>query len=186
MNPDIVILTEAVRIEGLAQRALLDGEPSSAGFLAAAALYRASWEAAAPDAFGRLVGLIKAAVIAGDAAEAATYVIGQIADERDSPVAAYAHAVASIVQGDDDTASRSAREMARGGEAFAAPAAALEALASCSRPAYRRAIATIVADFEGRVAHLTGVPIADTAVMLERLASRRGMDVRPVSRVMPG
>jgi hypothetical protein len=183
---DLELLSEAIRTEGDAQRALLAGEEAAVGFLAASALYRASWEAAAPDAFGRLVGMIKAAVIAGDAAEAAAYVLEQIPDERVSPVAAYAHAIASMVRGDDGTASWSAREMLGGGEAFAAPAAAIEALAIRSRPRYGKALATIVADFEGRDAHLTGVAIADTAVMLERLASRRGMDVRPVSATLPG
>jgi hypothetical protein len=37
------------------------------------------------------------------------------------------------------------------------------------------AVAAIVADFESRSEHLTGVPIADTALMLERLAAERGI-----------
>ena len=39
-----------------------------------------------------------------------------------------------------------------------------------------RALQAIVADFEGRDAHLTGVAIADTAVMLESLAARWGIE----------
>jgi hypothetical protein len=41
----------------------------------------------------------------------------------------------------------------------------------------------IVADFEGRDEHLTGVPIADTALMLERLAG--GLASRPASPLLP-
>jgi hypothetical protein len=43
----------------------------------------------------------------------------------------------------------------------------------------------IVEDFEGREAHLTGVPIADTALMLERLAERRGLAAHPESLLLP-
>jgi hypothetical protein len=42
-----------------------------------------------------------------------------------------------------------------------------------------------VADFEGREQHLTGVPIADTVLMLERFANARGMASRPVSALLP-
>jgi hypothetical protein len=42
-----------------------------------------------------------------------------------------------------------------------------------------------VRDFEGRDAHLTGVPIADTALMLEALAAPRGMTARVDSPLMP-
>ena len=43
----------------------------------------------------------------------------------------------------------------------------------------------IVADFEGRDEHLTGVAIADTALMFVRLAEARGMAFRPSSRLLP-
>ena len=185
MARDGELLREAIAVEGTAQRALLAGEPFAAGFMGAAALYRESWEAAVPEAYGRLVGLIKAAVIGGDAADAAAYVVAAIPSERDSPVAAYAHAVASLARGDDGGAGWSAREMRAGGPAFVHAAEAIEALAVRNRQGYRRALAAIVADFEGRDAHLTGVAIADTALMLERLAERRGMEVRPASALLP-
>ena len=40
-------------------------------------------------------------------------------------------------------------------------------------------------DFAAREAHLTGVPIADTAVMLETLAVPRRMACRPASPLVP-
>jgi hypothetical protein len=46
-------------------------------------------------------------------------------------------------------------------------------------------VAAIVADFEGRDEHLTGVPIADTALMLERLAGARGLAAHPASALLP-
>ena len=42
-----------------------------------------------------------------------------------------------------------------------------------------------MADFAGRDAHLTGVAIADTAVMLEAFAAPRGMAANPPSPLLP-
>ncbi|HWT26182.1 MAG TPA: hypothetical protein VN213_21925, partial [Solirubrobacteraceae bacterium] len=61
------LLEDAVAQEARGQRALLAGTPGAAAELRAAAeLYRRSWEAAPPRSFGRLVGMLKAAVLAGD------------------------------------------------------------------------------------------------------------------------
>ena len=43
----------------------------------------------------------------------------------------------------------------------------------------------IVRDFEGRDAHLTGVPVADTAMLMEALAAPRGLAAHPASPLMP-
>ena len=69
--------------------------------------------------------------------------------------------------------------MHAGGEAFARTADALGALAAGDRAAYDPALRAIVADFEARDAHLTGVAIADTAIMLDRLAEPRGLGGLP-------
>ena len=42
-----------------------------------------------------------------------------------------------------------------------------------------------MADFEAREEHLTGVPIADTALVLERLAERRRLAAHPRSALLP-
>jgi hypothetical protein len=89
------------------------------------------------------------------------------------------------VTNEDAAAAGAGAEMAAGGDAFERTAAALVGLARRDQTAYGQALAAIVADFEERDAHLTGVAIADTAVMLERLAVPRGLQVRPVSPVMP-
>ena len=62
---------------------------------------------------------------------------------------------------------------------------AIEALAAADRDAYTGAVHAIVADFETRESHLTGVPIADTALMFERLAERRGLAAAPESELLP-
>ena len=54
------------------------------------------------------------------------------------------------------------------------------ALARRDEPAYAAALRAVIADFEARDLHLTGVAIADTALVLERLAEPRGLAQRPV------
>lgn len=185
MADHLELLGLALIAEAEGQRVLLAGGLAPEPFTRAATAYRASWEWAPPESFGRLAGAVKAAILAGDAEPTARYVLGQVPADASSPVAAYASAVARLVLGDDALAAASSVAMAAGGEAFERTAAALGALARRDQPAYAAALLAIVADFEGRDAHLTGVAIADTAVMLERLAAPRGMQVAPSSPVLP-
>jgi len=180
-------LREAIAFERAAQQALLRGDVARSGalFREAAERYRASWEAAGPQAYGRLIGLLKASILWGEGGHAAAYVHAQLAGRPDSPAAAYACALAALAQGDDEAALPAIEGMRGGGEAFARTAAALYALARGDREAYATAVTAIVADFAVRERHLTGVAFADTAVMLERLAAPRGMAARPASSVMP-
>jgi len=184
---DQQLLREAIDVERTAQQALLRGDVarSRTGFRVAAERYRASWEAAGPRAFGRLIGFLKASILEGEGGHAAAYVRAQLADGCDSPPACYALALAATAQGDDEVALPAIDGMRAGGEAFARAADALYALAHGDRAGYAAAVQAIVADFAAREDHLTGVPIADTAVMLERLAAPRGMAARPASTVMP-
>ena len=61
----------------------------------------------------------------------------------------------------------------------------LRGAASSDGAAYASALSEIVADFEARERHLSGVAVADTALVLERLADARGMAVHPQSRLVP-
>jgi hypothetical protein len=75
--------------------------------------------------------------------------------------------------------------MREGSDAFGRTAAAIEALADGDAAAYTAALREIVADFESRSEHLTGVPIADTALMLELLAEDRGITGGIQSALLP-
>ena len=185
-GPHVEEMEAAIRADGEGLRALLDGDDERARerLAEAVARYRASWELAPPRSYGRLVGMLKAAVIAGDAAAAAAYVRAQIA-EADSPPSSYALATAALVQGDDDAAGALAAGMRAGSPAFGRAADAIEALAGGDAEAYAAAVRVIVADFESREEHLTGVPVADTALMLERLAEPRGLAAHPQSALLP-
>ena len=75
--------------------------------------------------------------------------------------------------------------MREGSPAFGRAADAIAALAAGDADAYASAVRAIVSDFEGREEHLTGVPVADTALMLERLAEPRGLAAHPASALLP-
>ena len=176
-------MREAIAADGEAQRALLAGEDAREPLRRAVNAYRASWEAAPPRSFGRLVGFAKASILAGE--NPAPYVREQLRNQCDSPPACWALALAALADGDDDAARRAGDGMLAGSEPFGRAARAVAALASRDRAAYAAAIAAIVADFEGREEHLTGVPIVDTVLVLDRLAERRGIAVHPRSPLLP-
>ncbi|MDX6690183.1 MAG: hypothetical protein QOG15_1640 [Solirubrobacteraceae bacterium] len=170
----------AIAAEGEAHAALLahDRDAARAAYLRAADNYRASWALAPPKSYGRLVGLLKASVLAGEAPAAAAEVRGELADDpgaAGSPVASYVLAVAAIIEGDDDAVAPLAEIMEPRGGAFARTASALRALAANDADGYATAAAAIEADFAARDEHLTGVAIADTAIMLELIAGERGL-----------
>ncbi len=181
-------MTTAVERDGEGQQALLSGdrEAARAAFGAAAELYRQSWEAAPPSAYGRLVGMLKSAVLAGGGVPEARYARTALG-ERDpqSSTASYAQALAALILEEDEDASIWAVRMGAGTDAFGRTGEALVALAARDGGKYAAALAAIVHDFEQRTEHLTGVAVADTALMLATLAARRGMVVAIESTVLP-
>jgi hypothetical protein len=180
------LLEEAVATEAVAHRLLFDGERVRARtrFHDAAVLYRRSWEAAKPDAYGRLVGMLKASVLSGSAAEEARYVRA-LHLQTESPVAAYALGIAALVAGDDRGARQLAQRLRTASDAFRRAGEGIAAIADRDPQRTREAVEAIAADFEARDDHLTGVRIADTALMLLELARARGLEVELVSPVLP-
>jgi hypothetical protein len=185
-GPHAEEMQEAIRLDGEAQRLLLEGDAGAgaARMREAVARYRRSWELAPPRSYGRLIGMLKAAIIACDAEDAAAYAREQVG-EADSPPSHYVVALAALVAGDDEAARAAAEGMREGSPPFGRAAEAIEALATGDGDRYAVALRAIVSDFEARDDHLTGVPIADTALMLERLAEPRGLAARPASALLP-
>jgi hypothetical protein len=174
------LMLAAIKVEGEAHAALLAGDTdaATAAYARAVEQYRASWAVAPPKSYGRLVGLLKAAVLGGSGRAAADEVRAALDGDPDaagSPVASYVLAVAALIAGDDDAVAPLAEVMEPRGGAFERTAAALRALAAGDRAAYATAAAAIADDFAGREEHLTGVAIADTAIMLEIVAGERGL-----------
>jgi hypothetical protein len=181
-------MTAAVERDRRAQQALLEGDRQGArtAFAEAAELYRQSWEVAPPSAYGRLVGMLKSAVLAGGGGSEARYVFSALPEaDPESATASYARALAALISGDDQEAEVWAARMGTGTDAFGRTAEAIAALAVQDEARYAAALTAIVRDFEQRSDHLTGVPIADTALMLSELAARRGMAVAIESPVLP-
>jgi hypothetical protein len=181
-------LTAAIDRDAAAHRALFAGDRDAARaeFAQAAELYRRSWEAASPTSYGRLIGMLKSAVLAGDGDDESAYATRELREDRsESPSAAYVRALAALIAGDDAEASRWAARMRGGSNAFDRTAEAIDGLARRDRDRYRDAVGTIVRDFEQRADHLTGVAIADTALMLQELAARREIAATLESPVLP-
>jgi hypothetical protein len=176
---------------GLAR--LMQGrEAESAGWLVRSAEYfRKSLEDAPPASWGRLIGAVKARLLAGDAEGAradARWALEQRPEESGSPIGRYAAVLALLALGEDEAALPLADELRRGPpEAFPAPVAdSLAALAKGEEDAYRDAAGRVLRSFEEREAYLEDIPVADTVLVLQALAAARGIAARLTSPLLPG
>jgi hypothetical protein len=156
----------------------------------AAARWRESWEYATPTSWGRPIGAIKAALIAGhaeDAGEYARWALELGAGDAESAIGRYAAALALLVLGRDAEAARLARSL-RGRDGF--PPAVAEALAGCAArdlAGYGEAVRAVLVSFETRESYLEDVPVADTVIALQALAAARGIAAElPPSTLLPG
>jgi tetratricopeptide (TPR) repeat protein len=144
----------------------------------AAARWRESIEGAPAGSWGRPIGALKAHVLAGDwaAAEAdAQWALGLGADSAESPIGRYAAALALLVLGDAPRA-RVAADALRTGEGFPrAVADALAFLVAEDVVGYTNAVEAVLRSFETRDEYLEDMPVADTVLVLQALAGRRGL-----------
>ncbi len=169
---------------GLAR--LMQGRDAEAAgwFARSGERYRESWPDAPPGSWGRLIGALKARILAGDweGAEAdARWALEQDPAAGDSPIGAYAATLAHLILGQDSEAARLTAALADE-EAFpAAVAEALSALARGDAADYSAALAAVLGSFEERDEYLEDIPVADTVIVLEALAERREMATRPRS-----
>jgi hypothetical protein len=175
---------------GLAQVMQGRRDEGAAWFIRSAERYRESWEAAPPESWGRLIGALKARVLAADwvgAVDDARWALAERPAESASPIGRYAAVVALLVLGDDAEAERLAASLRREpAEAFPRPVAeALAALAGSDREAYVAAARAVLTSFEERDAYLDDVPVADTVLVLEALARRRGIEANLRSPLLP-
>jgi hypothetical protein len=169
---------------------LMAGDGRAGGWLRrAAARWRESWDAgAAPDAWGRPVGALKASLLADDDAavdELARWTLELGTATADSPIGRYAAVLALLALRRQPEAGHVAPALRR--EDFPRDVAdALAAIAGGDADAYAGAVASVVHSFETRGDFLEDVPVADTALVLDLLARRCGV-VRalPESSVLP-
>jgi hypothetical protein len=172
---------------GLAR--LMQGRQGEAAgwFARSAERYRASWEDAPPGSWGRLIGAVKSRILAGDwerAADDARWALEQGPHESDSSIGPYAAALAALTLEDDARAAELADRL-RGSDFPESVAAAIGALAAADRDGYADSVAAVLESFETREAYLEDIPVADTVIVLEALAERRGLAARPRSPLLP-
>jgi hypothetical protein len=191
-EPDERALVRRGNVAYAAGLALLAAGDAAAGvwFRRAAACWRESWDAGASlDAWGRPVGALKASLLAHDdaaAAELADWTLELGSATAPSPIGRYAAVLALLALGRDADARHVAGSL-RGRDDFPEDVAeALAALASGNGDAYADAVSSVVASFESRDVYLEDVPVADTALVLDVLSRRRGIDrPLPASATLP-
>ncbi|MGZ8783257.1 MAG: hypothetical protein ACXWZB_07135 [Gaiellaceae bacterium] len=168
--------------------ALMSGADGREWFARAAESYRRSWEDAPPGSWGRPIGAIKARILAGDwdgAAADASWAIESGAGEAESPIGRYAAALAHGVLGEWHE-MRIHADAARTNEAFPGEVAdALAFIAAEDVVGYVEAVEAVLESFETRDAYLEDMPVADTVLVLQALAGRRGMAAELESDLLP-
>jgi len=176
---EVVRLGNAAYGAGLA--ALMLGEDEAATwFTRAATRWRESWEIASPDAWGRPVGAVKAALLAGEdptTEELARWSLERGSATAESPIGRYAGCIALLALGRWAEA-RHVAETLRVAADFPQPVAnALATIAAGDAAGAAEAIAEVVESFETRNDYLEDVAVADTALVLALLARRRDLRV---------
>jgi tetratricopeptide (TPR) repeat protein len=169
---------------------LMLGRPEQAAewFDRAARHYRQSYEHAPPASWGRPIGALKARILAGDwdgAEEEARWALDEAAGEAESPIGRYAAALALLTLGRDEEA-RAVADSIRTLDDFPRDVGdALATIAAEDTLGYTYAVESVLESFETREEYLEDMPVADTVLVLQALAERRGMAADLTSELLP-
>ena len=175
---------------GAALALLMQGRTNEAAewFHRAATRYRESYTDAPPGSWGRPIGAVKSLVLAGDwagAEEAARWALGAGAANSESPIGGYAAALALLVLGDDEHARVHADAIRIRADFPADVGDALAYLSAQDVVGYAEAVESVLESFEAREEYLENMPVADTVLVLQALARRRGIEVELSSPLLP-
>jgi len=168
----------------------MQGRADEAGpwFDRAAGRYRESLADAPAGSWGRPIGALKARLLAGDwagAEEEARWTLELGASEADSPIGRYAGCLALLVLARTDEA-RVLADTLRTSDDFPAPVGdALAMIAAEDRAGYLEAVESVLESFETRAEYLEDIPVADTVVVLQRLAAQRDIAGELSSPLLP-
>jgi hypothetical protein len=163
-------------------------EEAATWFVRAAERYRESYADAPPGSWGRPIGAVKALVLAQDwpaAEEAARWALEGGAADADSPIGRYAAALALLVLGLDEEARPHADAIRTHDDFPASVGDALAFLAAQDVLGYTEAVEAVLWSFEQRDEYLEDIPVADTVLVLQALAERRGMAAELSSPLLP-
>jgi hypothetical protein len=167
---------------------LMQGEDGREWLERAAERWRESYADAPPGSWGRPIGAIKALILAGDwaaAEDASRWALGEGPGEAESPIGRYAAALACSVLGDWEHARLHADAIRIRGDFPRDVGDALAMVAAEDVVGYVEAIESVLESFETREAYLEDVPVADTVLVLQVLAARRGMAAELESELLP-
>ncbi|SRR5258708_1935474 len=155
-------------------------------FQRAAATWRESWNG---ESWGRPIGALKASLLAHDdvaVEELAPWALSLGTATAESPIGRYAGALALLALGRWPEA-RHVAESLRDRDDFPRDVAdALAYIAAHDVVGYIEAVESVVESFETRDDYLEDIAVADTALVLQELARRRGIEhTLPASPVLP-
>jgi hypothetical protein len=173
---------------GLALLMLGRTDAADTWFHRAADRYRDSFAEAPPGSWGRPIGAVKSLVLAGDwpaAEDAARWALEAGAPDAEGPIGRYAAALALLVLGNDDEARVHADAVRTRDDFPEAVADALAYLAAQDAVGYAEAVEKVLESFETREEYLEDLPVADTVLVLQALARRRGIAAELSSPLLP-
>jgi hypothetical protein len=154
----------------------------------AAETYRESLTDAPAGSWGRPIGAMKALVLADDwaaAEEAATWTLEYGAPDAESPIGHYAAALALLILGRDHEAIAHADAIRTRDDFPNDVGDALAFIAAQDVIGYAVAIESVLESFETRDEYLEDIPVADTVLVLQSLAARRGIAAELSSPLLP-
>jgi hypothetical protein len=144
----------------------------------AASAWRESWADATPTSWGRPIGVVKALLLAGDddgASAAAEWALSLGCEDAESPIGRYAATLALLTLARFEEARRQANTLRERDDFPHDVADALAFIAAPDVVAYTEAAESVLTSFETRDQYLEGVAVADTVLVLQVLAARRGI-----------
>jgi hypothetical protein len=167
---------------------LMIGDPDAAEWFGrAAATWRESWQGG--QSWGRPIGAIKASLLAGDdaaAEEHAQWALEAGTAQAESPIGRYAAVLALLVLARWVYARQIADSLRERDDFPHDVADALAYIAAHDVVGYVEAVESVVTSFETRTEFLEDARVADTALVLDLLARRRGIEVDlPESDLLP-
>jgi hypothetical protein len=154
----------------------------------AAEVYRESIADAPAGSWGRPIGAMKALVLADDwpaAEEAATWALELGVAEAESPIGRYAATLALLILGRDHDAIVHADAIRTRDDFPTDVGDSLAFIAAEDVVGYIYAIESVLESFETRDEYLEDIPVADTVLVLQALADRRGLAAELSSPLLP-
>jgi hypothetical protein len=170
---------------------LMVGSPAAAEWLLRAAeRWRASWDLGPGiDSWGRPVGAMKAALLTADedaVDDLARWTLALGATDAASPIGRYAAVLALLATRRFVDAASVAASLRSRDDFPQDVADAVAAIAAGDEAELEAPVGSVVRSFETRRDYLEDVAVADTALVLQALARRRGLRCSlPASPVLP-